>query len=82
MPKEAKGNSSSSEPSIPSEETILAAFEKLFKAGEPGVRRFQPSGVRYVNLGGGAMLVEQNPQQAQPMGDAGERQTPGCLGHS
>jgi hypothetical protein len=63
MPNKAKENSSSPEPSIPSEESILAAFEKLFKQGEPGVRRFQPSGVRYVNLSGGAILVEQNPNK-------------------
>jgi hypothetical protein len=30
---------------------------------EPGLRRFQPSGVRYVNLTGGAILVEQNPNK-------------------
>ena len=48
---------------VPTEESILAAFEKLFKPGEPGVRRFQPSGVRYVNLSGGAILVEQNPNK-------------------
>jgi hypothetical protein len=63
MPRKAKGNSSSPEPSTPTEETILAAFEKLFKPGEPGVRRFQPSGVRYVNLTGGDILVEQNPNK-------------------
>jgi hypothetical protein len=63
MPREAKENSFSTESSIPTEETILAAFEKLFKPGELGVRRFQPSGVRYVNLSGGAILVEQNPNK-------------------
>jgi hypothetical protein len=51
------------EPSTPSEERILAAFEKLSKPGEPGVRRFKPSGVRYVYLSGGAVLVEQNPNK-------------------
>jgi hypothetical protein len=63
MPRKAKGDSSSREPSVPTEESILAAFEKLFKPGEPGVRHFQPSGVRYVNLSGGAILVEQNPNK-------------------
>jgi hypothetical protein len=63
MPKKANGNSSSPEPSTPSEETILGAFEKLFKPGEPGVRQFKNSGVRYVNLSGGAILVEQNPNK-------------------
>jgi hypothetical protein len=63
MPRKAKGNSYSSQPSTPTEEAILAAFEKLFNPGEPGVRRFQPSGVRYVNLPGGAILVEQNPNK-------------------
>jgi hypothetical protein len=29
-----------------SEESILAAFEKLFKPGEASVRRFKPSSVR------------------------------------
>ena len=39
---------------------ILVAFEKLFGGGR-GVRRFSRSGLRYVNLAGGAILVEQNP---------------------
>jgi hypothetical protein len=63
MPRKAKGNTSSPEPNTPSEETILAAFEKLFKPGEPGVHRFKPSGVRYMTLSGGAILVEQNPNK-------------------
>lgn len=41
---------------------ILVAFEKLFGGGR-GVGKFARSGVRYVNLGGGAMLVEQNPKK-------------------
>ena len=41
---------------------ILVAFEKLFGGGR-GVRRFARSGLRYVDLGGGAVLVEQNPQK-------------------
>jgi hypothetical protein len=63
MPRKAKENSSLPEPNTPTEESILAAFEKLFKPGEPGLRRFKPSGVRYVNLSGGAILVEQNPNK-------------------
>jgi hypothetical protein len=41
---------------------ILVAFEKLFGGGR-GVRRFARSGLRYVDLGGGASLIEQNPQK-------------------
>ena len=39
-----------------------AAFEKLFGGGR-GVKRFARSGVRYVELEGGAILVEQNPKK-------------------
>jgi hypothetical protein len=42
---------------------ILVAFEKLFGGGR-GVRRFKRSGLRYVELGGEAVLVEQNPAKA------------------
>jgi hypothetical protein len=63
MPRKEKGEPSLPEPSTPTEESIRAAFEKLFKPGGSGVRRFKPSGVRYVNLSGGAMLVEQNPNK-------------------
>jgi hypothetical protein len=41
---------------------ILVAFEKLFGGGR-GVRRFARSGLRYVNLKDGAVLVEQNPKK-------------------
>jgi hypothetical protein len=47
----------------PSPETILAAFEKLFDPVGQGIRRYQASGLRYVNLTGGAVLVEQNPRK-------------------
>jgi hypothetical protein len=47
----------------PSPEAILVAFEKLFDPVGQGVRRFQASGLRYVNLSGGAVLVEQNPRK-------------------
>ena len=42
---------------------ILVAFEKLFGGGR-GVRRFSRSGLRYVELGGEAVLIEQNPKKA------------------
>jgi len=41
---------------------ILVAFEKLFGGGR-GVSRFSHSGLRYVNLSGGAVLIEQNPKK-------------------
>jgi hypothetical protein len=41
---------------------ILVAFEKLFGGGR-GVHKFQRSGLRYVNLPEGAILIEQNPQK-------------------
>jgi hypothetical protein len=41
---------------------ILVAFEKLFGGGR-GVQKFSRSGLRYVKLEGGAILVEQNPKK-------------------
>jgi len=41
---------------------ILVAFEKLFGGGR-GVRRFPRTGLRHVELEGGAVLVEQNPRK-------------------
>jgi hypothetical protein len=41
---------------------ILVAFEKLFGGGR-GVKKFPRSGLRYVELSGGAVLVEQNPKK-------------------
>jgi hypothetical protein len=41
---------------------LLVASEKLFGGGR-GVRRFQRSGLRYVKLEDGAILVEQNPRK-------------------
>ena len=41
---------------------ILVAFEKLFGGGR-GVRRFARSGLRYVSLKDGAVLIEQNPKK-------------------
>jgi hypothetical protein len=42
---------------------ILVAFEKLFGGGR-GVRRFQRSGLRYVELAEDAILIEQNPKKS------------------
>ena len=41
---------------------ILVAFEKLFGGGR-GVKKFARSGLRYAELPGGAVLVEQNPKK-------------------
>ena len=41
---------------------ILVAFEKLFGGGR-GVKTFARSGLRYVELSSGAILVEQNPKK-------------------
>ncbi|MDQ3917104.1 MAG: hypothetical protein M3348_01260 [Acidobacteriota bacterium] len=45
-----------------SEESILAASEKLFSDGK-GVRRYSHSGLRYVKLPGDAVLVGRNPRK-------------------
>ena len=55
MPKEAESNDLS--PGV-----ILVAFEKLFGGGR-GVRKFSRSGLRYVPLSAGAVLIEQNPKK-------------------
>jgi hypothetical protein len=41
---------------------ILVAFEKLFGGGR-GVKTFARSGLRYVALRDGAVIVEQNPKK-------------------
>ena len=41
---------------------ILVAYEKLFGGGR-GVQKFARSGLRYVRLARGAVLVEQNPNK-------------------
>ena len=41
---------------------ILVAFEKLFGGGR-NVSRFARSNLRYMNLPGGAILIEQNPKK-------------------
>ena len=51
---------------LPSSEEILAAYEKLFgkdSKDSDNIRRFKPSGVRYVQLPGDLLLVEQNPDK-------------------
>ncbi len=47
---------------------ILVAFEKLFGGGR-GVQRSTRSGLRYVRLAGGALLVEQNPKKKSEWGE-------------
>ena len=47
---------------LPAAGVILVAFEKLFGGGR-GVRRFQRSGLRHVELTEGATLIEQNPKK-------------------
>ncbi|HEX8143965.1 MAG TPA: hypothetical protein VF553_15305 [Pyrinomonadaceae bacterium] len=51
---------------------ILVAFEKLFGGGR-GVKRFARSGLRYVNLKDGAVLVEQNPKKRSEWAQLAER---------
>ena len=51
---------------------VLVAFEKLFGGGR-GVKRFSRSGLRYVDLGGGAVLVEQNPKKSSEWADLARR---------
>ena len=41
---------------------IQVAFEKLFGGGR-GVKKFSRSGLRYVSLPEGAILIEQNPNK-------------------
>jgi hypothetical protein len=51
------------EPDDASAGVVVVANEKLFGGGR-GVQRFQRSGLRYVKLDGGAILVEQNPHKS------------------
>jgi hypothetical protein len=48
---------------LPNSEEILTAYEKLFGKDKHGVSRFKKSGVRYVDLKGDLILVEQNPDK-------------------
>jgi hypothetical protein len=56
----------------PAPGVILVAYEKLFGGGR-GVRRFARSGLRYVELTGGAVLVEQNPKKSSEWGKLARR---------
>ena len=51
---------------------ILVAYEKLFGGGR-GVKRFARSGLRYVNLAGGAVLIEQNPKKRSEWAELAQR---------
>lgn len=48
---------------LPDKKKILAAYTKLFNEERAKVSRFARSGLRYVKLAGGAILVEQNPNK-------------------
>ena len=56
------GNDSLPTGEILSAGQILVAFEKLFGGGR-GVCRSNPTGLRYLELTGGAILIEQNPKK-------------------
>jgi hypothetical protein len=47
----------------PGEAEIRRAFDELFVDGAR-VKRFRRSGLRYVDLGGDTVLVEQNPEKS------------------
>ena len=51
---------------------ILVAFEKLFGGGR-GVRKFARSGLRYVELPEGAVLIEQNPKKSSQWAKLAQR---------
>ena len=57
---------------LPSAGAITVAFEKLFGGGR-GVSRFRRSGLRYVRLDGGAVLVEQNPDKQSAWAERARR---------
>ena len=63
MPASKKAGTTKKDEEPPGAGVILVAFEKLFGGGR-GVRRFARSGLRYVNLTNGAVLVEQNPRKS------------------
>jgi hypothetical protein len=58
----------SREGDVPAAGVILVAFEKLFGGGR-GVRRFQRSGLRHVEITEGATLIEQNPRKSSEWAD-------------
>ncbi|HZH89012.1 MAG TPA: hypothetical protein VEX70_00180 [Pyrinomonadaceae bacterium] len=51
---------------------ILVAFEKLFGGGR-GVQKFARSGLRYVKLAGGALMIEQNPKKKSEWAELAEQ---------
>ena len=57
---------------LPEAGVVLVAFEKLFGGGR-GVRRFRNSGLRYVELPHGAILVEQNPKKSSEWAELARR---------
>jgi hypothetical protein len=57
---------------VPGAGQILVAFEKLFGGGR-GVKRFSRSGVRYVELGGDTLLIEQNPNKSSEWAEMARR---------
>ena len=61
-----------SQTDVPAAGVILVAFEKLFGGGR-GVRRFSRSRLRYVELEGGAVLVEQNPDKPSEWAELARR---------
>jgi hypothetical protein len=53
---------------VPDARVVLVAFEKLF-AGGRGVRRTSRTRLRFVELEGGAVLMEQNPSKRSEWGE-------------
>ncbi len=68
MPEEEERDEARAASDLQGAGVILVAFEKLFGGGR-GVKRFTRSGVRYVELEGGALLVEQNPKKKSEWGE-------------
>jgi len=66
--EEDDARAESREGDVPAAGVILVAFEKLFGGGR-GVRRFQRSGLRHVELPEGATLIEQNPKKSSEWAD-------------
>ena len=65
---DADAGAESREGDVPAAGVILVAFEKLFGGGR-GVRRFQRSGLRHVEITDGATLIEQNPKKSSEWAD-------------
>ena len=68
----ADEEASPAEAEVPGAGVILVAFEKLFGGGR-GVARYRHSGLRYVKLEGGAVLIEQNPQKRSEWAELARR---------